>query len=402
MSLKDKLSNIDFSGDNAKKIIGIILSVGILLIAIVIGSSVLGGDDGKKDSGPLPAQLENIPKGQNNDDNDGKSSYEIRKESSRGARLSDIYSDLDTNSVSSDDPMGDSFSGKTKKDKPVNSLLAESERKTHIREQEQAQSSTTAPTTRPSYSGRKTYPDVSSEETPQERLNRARRQKLIENGYNPDTGLPLVDSPLASSTQPEEAPAQETVPETPKEPRPEVVVLSDEQVSNGIGNNLGKKMFGEGESSKNRLLAHFDSDAVVGSGQRVVIRTNVEMLVNGERFPVNTVIYATAQISGDRLKLSVKNIVKEGRKIPFNYKAIDINDMEDGIYCPETISDKRRKTAVQEGKQIGRTVLQEIVSGAYGQRVVSSGQNVVSAGESYSEVQVTKGFQFELVPNYDD
>ena len=78
MSLKDKLSNIDFSGDNAKKIIGIILSVGILLIAIVIGSSVLGGDDEKKDSGPLPAQLENIPKGQNNDDNYGKSSYEIR------------------------------------------------------------------------------------------------------------------------------------------------------------------------------------------------------------------------------------------------------------------------------------------------------------------------------------
>lgn len=401
MSLKDKLSNINFSGDNAKKIIGIILSVGILLIAIVIGSSVLGGDDEKKNSGPLPAQLENIPKGQNNDDNDGKSSYEIRKESSRGARLSDIYSDLDTADVSGEDPMGGSFSGKTKKDKPVNQLMAESERKTAVREQEQTSSPDAIPINRPKYSVRGSGSST-SEETPQERLNRVRRQKLIENGYNPDTGLPLVDSPLASSTQPEQAPAQETVPETPKEPRPEVVVLSDEQVSNGIGNNLGKKMFGEGKSSKNRLLAHFDSDAVVGSGQRVVIRTNVEMLVNGERFPVNTVIYATAQISGDRLKLSVKNIVKEGRKIPFNYKAIDINDMEDGIYCPETISDKRRKTAVQEGKQIGRTVLQEIITGSYGQRVVSSGQNVVSAGESYSEVQVTKGFQFELVPNYDD
>ncbi len=244
----------------------------------------------------------------------------------------------------------------------------------------------------------------------------ARRLRLIELGYDPDTGLPLESrtatpqaSPEASAVTPADTgtSAAETTEETSAEPaetRPRITVRSSGAMSpfgTGSSEEGGFSSFGAettsdlGDETPYFKVA-FKYDEKVRTGQRVTLELGERITVNGKTLPINTVIYAICSISGNRLLLNVNNITVNGKAVPLNYEAVDV-DWEEGLYCPQSRSAATVKEVAQQAGQVAQQALQTVVGGVPG-RLVTVGASAVSGRNGEVTVSVTKGYTFYLMP----
>lgn len=87
------------------------------------------------------------------------------------------------------------------------------------------------------------------------------------------------------------------------------------------------------ESNKERnndeiILASVHTNQTIKNNQRVKFRTTKEFFFNGEKYPVNTIIYGMAQIKPNRLIITINKINQTDIKL----EVYDSEDSEKGIY----------------------------------------------------------------------
>lgn len=140
----------------------------------------------------------------------------------------------------------------------------------------------------------------------------------------------------------------------------------------------------------------FAYDEKIKAGQRVMLRLREKITINGYELPLNSIVYATSAIEGERLALKVKNVDINGKAFYLNYDAVDV-DWERGLYCPTKESTKKVKQAVQEGIQIVSSAAQGIITGIPG-RALASGTTMATNTDGEVTVSVREGYEFYLVP----
>ena len=235
-----------------------------------------------------------------------------------------------------------------------------------------------------------------------------KRQHLVEMGFDPDTGLPLDQ---AAPEQPQGTKTQQATSQKPASTPPDGVEKSVVSVrgkgsmsSFGTGNDSGSgfSSFGSAEqeavsSGAKFFKVAFAYDEKIKAGQRVTLRLKEKITVNGYELPLNSIVYATSSIEGERLILHVRNIDINGKAFFLNYDAIDV-DWEKGLYCPSKQSTKKVKEAVREGIQVVSSAAQGVITGVPG-RILSSGTSMVQSDSGEVTVTVREGYEFYLVPS---
>lgn len=235
-----------------------------------------------------------------------------------------------------------------------------------------------------------------------------KRQHLVEMGFDPDTGLPLDQ---AAPEQPQGTKTQQTTSQKTASTPPDGVEKSVVSVrgkgsmsSFGTGNDSGSgfSSFGSTEqeavsSGAKFFKVAFAYDEKIKAGQRVTLRLKEKITVNGYELPLNSIVYATSSIEGERLILHVRNIDINGKAFFLNYDAIDV-DWEKGLYCPSKQSTKKVKEAVREGIQVVSSAAQSVITGVPG-RILSSGTSMVQSDSGEVTVTVREGYEFYLVPS---
>ena len=227
-------------------------------------------------------------------------------------------------------------------------------------------------------------------------------------GFDPDTGLPLNQT---TPEQPQGTKTQQTTSQKPASTPPDGVEKSVVSVrgkgsmsSFGTGNDSGSgfSSFGSAEqeavsSGAKFFKVAFAYDEKIKAGQRVTLRLKEKITVNGYELPLNSIVYATSSIEGERLILHVRNIDINGKAFFLNYDAIDV-DWEKGLYCPSKQSTKKVKEAVREGIQVVSSAAQGVITGVPG-RILSSGTSMVQSDSGEVTVTVREGYEFYLVPS---
>ena len=234
----------------------------------------------------------------------------------------------------------------------------------------------------------------------------AKRQRIREMGYDPDTGLPLgtdIDKLAAESAQGSE---QKPSAQPPEGVEKAVVSVRGKGSMSSFGSGRstsesGFSSFGSREqeavsSGAKFFKVAFAYDEKVRSGQRVTLRLKEKITIDGYELPVNSIVYATCSAKDDRLLLKVRNIDINGKAYYLNYDAVDV-DWEDGLYCPTKESSKKIKQAAQEVGQILSTTAQSLINGVPG-RLISSGTSMAQSSNGEVTVTVTEGYEFYLVP----
>lgn len=254
--------------------------------------------------------------------------------------------------------------------------------------------------------GRRTASSAGSSATTVKSGTEAKRQRIREMGYDPDTGLPLgVD---VNDIAVESAQGTEQKPSAQPPEGVEKAVVSvrgkGSMSSFGSGRSTSESGFSSFGSREQEAVASgakffkvaFAYDEKVRSGQRVTLRLREKITIDGYELPVNSIVYATCSAKGERLLLKVRNIDINGKAYYLNYDAVDV-DWEDGLYCPTKESSKKIKQAAREVGQILSSTAQSLVTGVPG-RLISSGTSMAQSSNGEVTVSVTEGYEFYLVP----
>lgn len=236
----------------------------------------------------------------------------------------------------------------------------------------------------------------------------ARRQAIINMGWNPDTGLPLSDSPLAES-KPSKNDKEEAKPEEktrPNVPESSITIKGRGDMSSFgsmSANDDGFTSFGakpEKSSSVDKpyFKVAFAYSGKLKGGDRVSLRVKERLNVDGYDIPLNSIIFATCQIEGQRLLLHVSNIDLNGKQYTLNYDAFDV-DWEDGLYCPDASSKETASTLTDDATNIASQAVSGVVGGFAG-RLISSATNILGNANRKREasVIVSEGYEFYLMP----
>jgi len=243
------------------------------------------------------------------------------------------------------------------------------------------------------------------------------RQRLLEMGINPDTGQPFGavpnNTPSASRTAKGGSgnyiPANSSQSVTPVEQKPQTVgatpevVISENEIEdddNSFG--LGTTRISSISSSKKKELekltvkAMFIEEKKVKSGERIQLLLSEDkgITVDGIHIPKNSLLYATVSIS-ERLFITVQSINVNGRILPLNLEAYDI-DGQRGIYCPTNEAEQALKEAGREAKNIATGVVSGMMS-MFGARFVSYGNTVIDRVTGQTAVYITPGYSFDLM-----
>ena len=234
-----------------------------------------------------------------------------------------------------------------------------------------------------------------------------RRKAIIAMGYNPDTGLPLSESPLAGTRQEEQAAGHESGgPSGPDLPESSISIKGRGDMSSFGGmsaNDDGFSSFGtqkkaqEGTTKPYFKVAFAYSDRLK-SGDRVSLRVKERLNIDGYDIPLNSIIFATCQISGSRLLLHVSNIDLNGKQYTLNYDAFDV-DWEDGLYCPDASTKEAGRTAKDAASDLASSAVSGVV-GSYAGRLVSTAASIFGSRSRQKDasVIVSEGYEFYLMP----
>ena len=138
----------------------------------------------------------------------------------------------------------------------------------------------------------------------------------------------------------------------------------------------------------------FVRDQKITSGQRVTLRLLEDYNQDGVRIPANTHLAAICKI-GDRLELQVRSLEMNGRIIPLALDAYDTDGLQ-GIYCPETSSQKNSRTATNDAISTAGTTFGGLV-GDIASMVIRTGATIAKSASGEVSVSVVSGYEFYLV-----
>lgn len=253
------------------------------------------------------------------------------------------------------------------------------------------------------YSG----PPSSSSMTDSQRAA-ARRQAIINMGYNPDTGLPLEQSPLTPQAPAKEDKGKEKAdePKGPDMPSSSITIKGrgdmssfGEMSANDDGfSSFGAKPAATAAVDKPYFKVAFAYSDKVRSGDRVSLRLKERLNIDGYDIPLNSIIFATCQINEQRLLLHVSNIDLNGKQYTLNYDAFDV-DWEDGLYCPSSSSGETTKQLTDDATNLASSAVSGVV-GSYAGRLISSATSIFGnlSRKKEASVVVSEGYEFYLMP----
>lgn len=127
---------------------------------------------------------------------------------------------------------------------------------------------------------------------------------------------------------------------------------------------------------------------IISSGQLLTMRIHKGIRINGYDIPQNTHIFATTQISGDRIQLQLSSIRWRDKIIPISAKIYDMDGME-GINIPN-----QKKSIVEDvGKDITSSIMSTVTA-----RVSSiAGAALQSLGSSSPSMEYIVPAGYELI-----
>lgn len=228
------------------------------------------------------------------------------------------------------------------------------------------------------------------------------RQKLIEMGINPDTNLPFEygGAPASSNVQSEPTPEVAPPPQVAAV-NPEIIVNEeglDDDDSFGLGTTKISSMssVNKNELEKLTIKVMFIEEKKVKSGDRVQLRLCEKkgITVQGEHIPNGSLLYATVSL-GERLFIFVQSINVNGRILPLNLEAYDVDGLR-GIYCPTNETEQVLKEVGREAKEIVTGTIGGLMR-SFGARFVSTGNSVTDRLTGQTSVYITAGYSFDLM-----
>ncbi|MBP3258022.1 MAG: conjugative transposon protein TraM [Bacteroidales bacterium] len=190
--------------------------------------------------------------------------------------------------------------------------------------------------------------------------------------------------------------SEEATAETPA-PEPQSIDLSAVGSSDGIISSLDDDFEDAAvqyEGAKRPFKCMFVRDQKITSGQRVTLRLLEDYNQDGVRIPANTHLAAICKI-GDRLELQVRSLEMNGRIIPLALDAYDTDGLQ-GIYCPETSSQKNSHTATNDAISTAGTTFGGLV-GDIASTVIRTGATIAKSASGEVSVSVVSGYEFYLV-----
>lgn len=251
----------------------------------------------------------------------------------------------------------------------------------------------------------------SSRRSDEERIAE-RRRRLIEMGYDPDTGMPLgqktepeaVTAPEAQP-QPQEAPADSVADESPA---PEIARAANIRRSGSVSSlddDFGtvsgvSSLDGDNpyikETENHPFSVMFSASEKVSSGGRITLRLLEDMMIDGVRIPENSPLSAIVSVSGNRLKLKVAALKVNDKIYSLDMTAYDTDGIE-GLYCAQSETNKSLKRSGDEGISITRSLLGAGVAGTAG-TIVNSGATIIqNSATGRTTISVTAGYKFYLM-----
>ena len=147
-------------------------------------------------------------------------------------------------------------------------------------------------------------------------------------------------------------------------------------------------------SAKVPFRCMFVKDQKLVDGQRVTVRLREDYVADGVFVPANTHLAAVCKVS-DRLELSVRSVEMNGRIIPLQLVAYDIDGMV-GIYCPETSSSRNSRRASSDAISAANSTFGGLV-GDLANTVLRTGATIAKSASGELSVKVVSGYEFYLV-----
>ena len=147
-------------------------------------------------------------------------------------------------------------------------------------------------------------------------------------------------------------------------------------------------------SAKVPFRCMFVKDQKLVDGQRVTVRLMEDYVADGVFVPANTHLAAVCKVS-DRLELSVRSVEMNGRIIPLQLVAYDIDGMV-GIYCPETSSSRNSRRASSDAISVANSTFGGLV-GDLANTVLRTGATIAKSASGELSVKVVSGYEFYLV-----
>lgn len=165
--------------------------------------------------------------------------------------------------------------------------------------------------------------------------------------------------------------------------------------------NKGKENYSRDNS---KAVANTEIKAVIhgnqeigGSRKRVKLRTKSAGTVNGVLIPVNTILYANASISENRLNLVINNISINNKSIGLSMKVYDASDGNAGLNLSAGVTEEEKTRMGSDVIRQGGAVLSS--GGIVGAVVNSAGSalgNIFTKSNENSSIQLISNHQVIL------
>lgn len=250
----------------------------------------------------------------------------------------------------------------------------------------------------------------SSRRSDEERIAE-RRRRLIEMGYDPDTGMPLGQKTAPEAVTAPEAQPQPQAPAdsvTDESPAPEIARAANIRRSGSVssldddfGTVSGVSSLDSDnpyirETENHPFSVMFSTSEKVSSGGRITLRLLEDMMLDGVRIPENSPLSAIVSVSGNRLKLKVAALKVNDKIYSLDMTAYDTDGIE-GLYCAQSVTNRSLKRSGDEGISIARSLLGAGVAGTAG-TIVNSGATIIqNSATGRTTISVTAGYKFYLM-----
>lgn len=176
-------------------------------------------------------------------------------------------------------------------------------------------------------------------------------------------------------------------------PDTDLIVLSDHARNYGFNTPVGGKVAAE----HNSIRVCVDGDQIVRSGSPVRLRLQETMQTGSVTIPENTVLFGTAQISGQRMGIVVTGIEYESNIIPVELSAYDLDGMP-GLNIPPSLEREAAKNAAANmGSGLGTSV--SFTRSAGQQVAMDLVRGVMSGGSQYAATKLRE-VKIALKANY--
>lgn len=203
-----------------------------------------------------------------------------------------------------------------------------------------------------------------------------------------------------------------TEPAQPKKTAPRQEVPVDEPLVDPIIDDPApvqerKSLFHDNKGKANERVANSNSKSnselkavihgnqqIGGSRNRVKLRTKSAGVINGISIPSNTIVYATASITDNRLNLIINNISVNNKTVALSMKVYDATDGNPGLNLSAGVTEEEKNRMGSDVIRQGGTIITS--GGIVGTVVNSAGSalgNIFAKSNQNSSIQLISNHQ---------